>query len=71
MVAYHGSAYRSQLTGYKVVYIPVSGARAGTPRDLVTGWITTVWGRPVGVLAAADGSLLISDDVAGVIYRVA
>jgi len=71
MVAYHGSAYRSQLTGYKVVYIPVSGARASQPRDLVTGWITTVWGRPVGVLVAADGSLLISDDVAGVVYRVA
>jgi len=53
------------------VYIPVSGASAGQPRDLVTGWITTVWGRPVGVLVAADGSLLISDDVAGVVYRVA
>ncbi len=71
VVAYHGSAYRSQLTGYKVVYIPVSGASAGVPLDLVTGWITTVWGRPVGVLVAADGSLLISDDVAGVVYRVA
>ena len=71
VVAYHGSAYRSQLTGYKVVYIPVSGARASQPQDLVTGWITTVWGRPVGVLIAADGSLLISDDVAGVVYRVA
>ena len=53
------------------MYIPVSGASAGVPQDLVTGWITTVWGRPVGVLVAADGSLLISDDVAGVVYRVA
>jgi glucose/arabinose dehydrogenase len=72
VVAYHGSAYRSQLTGYKVVYIPVHGTRAGAPRDLITGWLTssTVWGRPVGVLVA-DGSLLVSDDLAGVIYRLA
>jgi len=73
VVAYHGSASRSQLTGYKVVSIPVSGSRAGAPRDLVTGWLngSAIWGRPVGVLAAADGSLLVSDDLAGVVYRVA
>jgi len=74
VIAYHGSASRSQLTGYKAVYIPVNGARAGQPQDLVTGWLTaasTVWGRPVGVLVAADGSLLISDDLAGVVYRLA
>ncbi len=74
VVAYHGSASRSQLTGYKVVYIPVNGARAGQPQDLVTGWLTaasTVWGRPVGVLVAADGSLLVSDDLTGVVYRLA
>jgi glucose/arabinose dehydrogenase len=73
VVAYHGSAYRSQLTGYKVVFIPVHSARAGAPQDLVTGWLngSTVWGRPVGVVMAADGSLLISDDLAGVVYRLA
>jgi len=73
-VAYHGSAYRSQLTGYKVVYIPIDGAKVGAPQDVVTGWLTvgsTFWGRPVGLLIAADGSLLISDDDAGVVYRVA
>jgi glucose/arabinose dehydrogenase len=72
-VACHGSAYRSQLTGYKVVYIPVHGVRAGTPQDLVTGWLSgsTVWGRPVGVVMAADGSLLISDDLSGAVYRLA
>jgi glucose/arabinose dehydrogenase len=31
----------------------------------------TIWGRPVGLLVAADGSLLISDDYAGVVYRLA
>jgi len=72
VVAYHGSASRSQLTGYKVVYIPVSGARAGAARDLVTGWLSgsAIWGRPVGVVIAKDGSLLVSDDLAGVVYRV-
>lgn len=72
-VAYHGSASRSQPTGYKVVYIPISGTHAGTPQDVVTGWLTgggAAWGRPVGLLVAADGSLLISDDQAGVIYRL-
>jgi glucose/arabinose dehydrogenase len=76
VVAYHGSSYRTQPSGYKVVYIPVQGTRAGQPRDLVTGWLTSAtsyvfWGRPVGLLVAADGSLLISDDRAGVIYRLA
>ncbi len=78
LVAYHGSASRSVLTGYKVVSIPVNGISAGTPRDLITGWLPAsiggggaVWGRPVGLLVAADGSLLISDDQAGVIYRLA
>ncbi len=77
-VAYHGSAWRSQLTGYRVVYIPVSGGHAGTPQDIITGWWPAaigvsglVWGRPVGVLMAADGSLLISDDAAGAVYRLA
>jgi glucose/arabinose dehydrogenase len=72
-VAYHGSTYRSQLTGYKIVYIPVHGTQAGAPQDVVTGWLTgggSVWGRPVGLVVAADGSLLISDDQAGVVYRL-
>jgi glucose/arabinose dehydrogenase len=74
-VAFHGSAYRSQYTGYKVVYIPVSGTHAGTPQDVVSGWLPTnggsIWGRPAGLVIAADGSLLISDDQGGVIYRLA
>ncbi len=72
-VAYHGSAYRSRLTGYKVVYIQIDGATVGTPQDVVTGWLagSTFWGRPVGLLVAADGSLLVSDDDVGVVYRVA
>jgi glucose/arabinose dehydrogenase len=72
-VAYHGSAYRSQATGYKVVYIPIDGTRAGAPQDVVTGWLSAsgVRGRPAGLAIAADGSLLISDDQGGAIYRLA
>lgn len=76
-VAYHGSESRSQPTGYKVVFIPITGTRAGTPQDVITGWLPAgaasggaAWGRPVGLLMAADGSLLISDDLAGAVYRL-
>jgi glucose/arabinose dehydrogenase len=76
-VAYHGSTYRSQPTGYKVVYIPVNGTHVGAPQDVVTGWLPAgatsggaAWGRPVGLLVAPDGSLLISDDQVGAVYRL-
>ena len=62
-------------TGYKLVYVPVQGTHAGPPQHVVTGWrlagASGAWGRPVGVLVAPDGSLLISDDTAGVLYRLA
>jgi glucose/arabinose dehydrogenase len=74
-VAYHGSWNRSVPTGYKLVYVPVQGTHAGPPQDIVRGWrlagASGAWGRPVGVLVAPDGSLLISDDTAGVLYRLA
>ena len=72
-IAYRGSAYRSQLTGYKVVYEPIAGTHAGVPMDVVTGWLGAggVWGRPAGLLIASDGSLLVSDDQTGLIVRVA
>jgi glucose/arabinose dehydrogenase len=76
-VAYHGSESRSQATGYKVVFIPIKGTHAGAPQDVITGWLPTgattasgAWGRPVGLVVAADGSLLISDDQNGVVYRL-
>jgi glucose/arabinose dehydrogenase len=72
-VAYHGSESRAVPTGYKVVYIPINGTHAGAPQDVVTGWLPAggaAWGRPVGLLVAADGSLLISDDQQGVVYRL-
>jgi glucose/arabinose dehydrogenase len=73
-VALHGSWNRSQPVGYKVVRIPIVGDRAGPVQDFAVGWLRedgSNWGRPMDVLAAADGSLLVSDDRQGFIYRIA
>ncbi len=72
-VAFHGSWNRTVPTGYKVVRIPMQGGQPGQVEDFATGWLTeggTPWGRPVDVLAAPDGSLWVSDDAAGMIYRI-
>lgn len=75
-VAQHGSWNRSHLAGYKVVFIPFSnGKPTGDPQDFLTGFIASdekseVYGRPVGVATAADGSLLVTDDGAGRIWKV-
>ncbi len=73
-VAYHGSWNRSEPTGYKVVFVPVSAAGdAGEPQDFIVGWLDPatdeVAGRPVGVAVGPDGDLFISDDKGGFIYR--
>ena len=77
-VALHGSWNRTRRTGYKVVWFDwqgtAGGGRPGTQRDLVTGFVSAdgqdVWGRPVDVAADADGSLLLSDDQSGTVYRL-
>lgn len=72
-VALHGSWDRSFPTGYKVVRIPMDGAApTGPPEDFITGWQVgrRWWGRPVDVLVATDGSLLISDDYGERVFRV-
>ncbi|MGH8121030.1 MAG: PQQ-dependent sugar dehydrogenase, partial [Gammaproteobacteria bacterium] len=75
-VALHGSWNRSKRTGYKVVFVPFREAKplAG-PEDFLTGWMLgedqrEVWGRPVGFLQLPDGSLLVSDDGAGKLWRI-
>ena len=72
--AEHGSWNRSKRTGYKVVRIIVKdGVPTGEYDDFATGFVvndSTVWGRPVGVAVAKDGSLLISEDASGTIWRV-
>jgi glucose/arabinose dehydrogenase len=75
-VALHGSWNRSARTGYKVISIPMKNGRpSGGYDDFVTGWSPDeesrrVWGRPACLLVLGDGSLLITDDGNGRIYRV-
>jgi glucose/arabinose dehydrogenase len=74
--AFHGSWNRTKRTGYKVVRVPfdhATGRALGEYEDFVTGFVTTdgnVWGRPVGLTVAKDGSLLLSEDGNGTIWRV-
>jgi glucose/arabinose dehydrogenase len=72
-IAEHGSWNRSAKVGYQVEWVPVQGGKpAGSPRRFISGWLEgqSNWGRPVDVLPLSDGSLLISDDQGGRIYRV-
>ncbi len=74
-VAYHGSWNRSVPTGYKVVRIPLNGSDlAGPVEDFVAGWLDEstgqASGRPVGLAVGPDGSLFVSDDKGGIIYRI-
>ncbi|MEK9278954.1 MULTISPECIES: sorbosone dehydrogenase family protein [unclassified Bradyrhizobium] len=72
--AEHGSWNRSKRTGYKVIRIRMKdGKPTGEYEDFITGFVVNdreVWGRPVGVAVAKDGSLLISEDGNGTIWRV-
>jgi glucose/arabinose dehydrogenase len=72
--AEHGSWNRSVPTGYEVIVVPVRNGRAtGEYEDFLTGFVTSdgkVWGRPVGVAVAQDGSLLVTDDGSESLWRV-
>jgi glucose/arabinose dehydrogenase len=71
-IAEHGSWNRSEKIGYRITL--VSRDEQGHLRYSVfaKGWLQgqTAWGRPVDVLVMPDGALLVSDDSAGVIYRI-
>jgi glucose/arabinose dehydrogenase len=70
----HGSWNRARRTGYKVIRLPMKDGKAtGEYEDFLVGFVTPagdVWGRPVGVAVAKDGSLLVTDDGSGTIWRV-
>ena len=72
--AFHGSWNRTSRTGYKVVRVRVKdGVPTGEYDDFLTGFVVDnhgVWGRPVGVAVARDGSLLVTDDGGGIVWRV-
>lgn len=71
-IAEHGSWNRSRKIGYRVSLVRLEGGRAVAYEPFAQGWLQgeSAWGRPVDVLVAPDGALLISDDQAGAIYRV-
>ena len=70
----HGSWNRKPKSGYKVVFIPfANGKPGGRPFDVLTGFLNEdekALGRPVGVVIALDGALLVADDVGNSIWRV-
>lgn len=75
-IGQHGSWNRSEINGYKVVFVPFKeGKPFGRPEDFLTGFIANVeknevYGRPVDTAILSDGSLLVSDDTANTIWRV-
>jgi glucose/arabinose dehydrogenase len=72
--AEHGSWNRSRRTGYKVIQVRLQdGVPTGEYIDFMTGFVVNdrnVWGRPVGVAVARDGSLLVTEDGNGSIWRI-
>jgi glucose/arabinose dehydrogenase len=75
-VGLHGSWNRSEGVGFKVIRVPIVNGQPQPEEDFVTGWLTgpqgpaDAWGRPVDVQPGPDGTLFISDDRAGAVYRV-
>jgi glucose/arabinose dehydrogenase len=78
-VALHGSWNRSVASGYRVAFFPMNNGRPGPLEDFMTGFVVSDgeggtaierWGRPVGVVVAPDGSLLVSDDGGHRIWKI-
>ena len=73
LIAFHGSWNRSIPTGAKVVRVRISNGKPVGYEDFVTGWQDASgnrWGRPAGLLVLGDGSVLVSDDNGGAIFRI-
>jgi glucose/arabinose dehydrogenase len=74
ILAEHGSWNRGRKLGFRVMVVRLDGNKAVSYEPLITGWLDEqtdqAWGRPVDVEVLDDGSLLVSDDWKGVLYRV-
>jgi glucose/arabinose dehydrogenase len=72
--AEHGSWNKSVRAGYELIRVPLDhGKSDGVYEDFLTGFVTpdgNVWGRPVGVASAPDGSLLVTDDGYKAIWHI-
>jgi glucose/arabinose dehydrogenase len=73
-IARHGSWNRKQKIGYDLSLVKLNGNKSAGHEAFASGWLDEKeqksWGRPVDVLVAPDGALFVSDDQAGVIYRI-
>jgi glucose/arabinose dehydrogenase len=71
-IAEHGSWNRTTPIGYRISLVRLHGSKAISYDVFAEGWLKNnrAWGRPVDVLVMPDGALLVSDDRAGVIYRI-
>ncbi len=73
LIAEHGSWNRSKKSGYRLTLARLDGDEVTSYEVFASGWLgadESVWGRPADLLVWDDGSLLVSDDSAGVIYRI-
>ena len=75
VIAFHGSWNSSTKVGYELWWLPWDGAPSGGAGPFATGFLpppdADARGRPAGLAAGADGALYVSDDKAGLIYRIA
>jgi len=72
-IAEHGSWNRTTKNGYRIMLVTLQDNKAIRYEPFATGWLQSgdnVWGRPVDVEMLSDGSLLVSDDYAGTVYRI-
>jgi glucose/arabinose dehydrogenase len=74
-LAEHGSWNRSTKIGYRVSLVEIeNSSKAVSYETFANGWLDEAeqkaWGRPVDVLMLPDGSMLVSDDYANVVYRI-
>lgn len=71
-IAEHGSWNRSEPIGYRIMTVTQNGTKASDYKVFAEGWLKNgkAWGRPVDVLQLKDGSMLVSDDHANVVYRI-
>lgn len=72
ILAEHGSWNRSSPQGYRLTFVKLNGSEMEKQESFIEGWLQgeSAWGRPVDVEVLPDGSMLISDDKAGVLYRL-
>lgn len=71
-IAEHGSWNRDDKIGYRITLVRLNGDRAVSYEPFAEGWLQgqEAWGRPVDLLVMPDGAMLVSDDLAGAVYRI-